>query len=239
MHSRLREMCEFLAYDGPDYRDFDFKPGADDLVQLLARAAAAQQAAPARAGPGARAVAGRPDELGVGRAARPAAADGAAPATRHPAGAVPPRPVLHLESATTAISTAACSMRRSRRVTCARSLPRCAPRATARRPTPSTSAAGTPSLLEPDEVAALITACREAFGPGARRGGGRWKPTPRRSTPGRSAAGGPTPASPRQPGCAVVARRGAGAAGAPAFRRARAAGRRVWRGRPAATSART
>ena len=33
MHSRLREMCEFLAYDGPDYRDFDFKPGADDLVQ--------------------------------------------------------------------------------------------------------------------------------------------------------------------------------------------------------------
>lgn len=33
MHSRLREMCEFLHYDGPDFREFDFKPGADDLLQ--------------------------------------------------------------------------------------------------------------------------------------------------------------------------------------------------------------
>ena len=33
MHSRLREMCEFLAYDGPDFRQFDFKPRADDLVK--------------------------------------------------------------------------------------------------------------------------------------------------------------------------------------------------------------
>lgn len=31
MYSRLQEMCEFLEYDGPDYRDLDFKPGADDL----------------------------------------------------------------------------------------------------------------------------------------------------------------------------------------------------------------
>ena len=33
MHSRLREMCEFLQYDGPDFREFDFRPGADDLLQ--------------------------------------------------------------------------------------------------------------------------------------------------------------------------------------------------------------
>ena len=31
MYSRLREMCEFLEYDGPDYRELDYKPGADDL----------------------------------------------------------------------------------------------------------------------------------------------------------------------------------------------------------------
>lgn len=33
MYSRLREMCEFLPYDGPDYREFDYRPGADDLLQ--------------------------------------------------------------------------------------------------------------------------------------------------------------------------------------------------------------
>ena len=34
MHSRLREMCEFLEYDGPDYRDFEFPPSSDDLTRL-------------------------------------------------------------------------------------------------------------------------------------------------------------------------------------------------------------
>ena len=33
MHSRLREMCEFLEYAGPDYRDFEYPPSADDLLQ--------------------------------------------------------------------------------------------------------------------------------------------------------------------------------------------------------------
>ena len=37
MHSRLREMCEFLDYDGPDYRNFfqhppGSKPGSEDLA---------------------------------------------------------------------------------------------------------------------------------------------------------------------------------------------------------------
>ena len=33
MHSRLREMCEFLEYSGPDYRDFEYPPSADDLAR--------------------------------------------------------------------------------------------------------------------------------------------------------------------------------------------------------------
>ena len=33
MHSRLREMCEFLEYGGPDYRDFEYPPTGDDLYQ--------------------------------------------------------------------------------------------------------------------------------------------------------------------------------------------------------------
>jgi DNA replication protein DnaC len=31
LHSRLREMCEFLEYDGPDYRNLPPNAGADDL----------------------------------------------------------------------------------------------------------------------------------------------------------------------------------------------------------------
>ena len=33
MHSRLREMCEFLEYSGPDYRDFEFTPSSDDMYR--------------------------------------------------------------------------------------------------------------------------------------------------------------------------------------------------------------
>ena len=33
MHSRLREMCEFLEYAGPDYRDFEYPPGSEDLFR--------------------------------------------------------------------------------------------------------------------------------------------------------------------------------------------------------------
>ena len=33
MHSRLREMCEFLEYSGPDYRGFDFPPNSDELYR--------------------------------------------------------------------------------------------------------------------------------------------------------------------------------------------------------------
>jgi len=34
LHSRLREMCEFLEYDGPDYRNLPPNAGADDLLGL-------------------------------------------------------------------------------------------------------------------------------------------------------------------------------------------------------------
>src|SRR3954469_22642282 len=37
MHSRLREMCEFLEYDGADYRHMPPNGGADDLVVLWKR----------------------------------------------------------------------------------------------------------------------------------------------------------------------------------------------------------
>ena len=33
MYSRLREMCEFLEYDGPDYREFEYPPTDGDLFQ--------------------------------------------------------------------------------------------------------------------------------------------------------------------------------------------------------------
>jgi DNA replication protein DnaC len=33
LHSRLREMCEFLEYDGPDYRNMPPNSGADDLYK--------------------------------------------------------------------------------------------------------------------------------------------------------------------------------------------------------------
>ncbi len=34
LHSRLREMCEFLEYDGPDYRNLPPNAGAEDLFNL-------------------------------------------------------------------------------------------------------------------------------------------------------------------------------------------------------------
>lgn len=34
LHSRLREMCEFLEYDGPDYRNLEPNSGAEDLYRL-------------------------------------------------------------------------------------------------------------------------------------------------------------------------------------------------------------
>ena len=34
MHSRLREMCEFLEFDGPDYRDLEQTPTSDELTAM-------------------------------------------------------------------------------------------------------------------------------------------------------------------------------------------------------------
>lgn len=53
LHSRLREMCEFLEYDGPDYRDFERPPTADDLSQ--AARMKPRRRLPKRTAPGSRA----------------------------------------------------------------------------------------------------------------------------------------------------------------------------------------
>jgi DNA replication protein DnaC len=34
LHSRLKEMCEFLEYDGPDYRQLEPNAGAEDMYKL-------------------------------------------------------------------------------------------------------------------------------------------------------------------------------------------------------------
>ena len=49
LHSRLHEMCEFLEYDGGDYRMLPANGGADDLATLWKRNARPPRAAGARA----------------------------------------------------------------------------------------------------------------------------------------------------------------------------------------------
>ena len=57
LHSRLHEMCEFLEYDGGDYRMLPANGGADDLATLwkTKRRAAGARCPRAAPGPGARA----------------------------------------------------------------------------------------------------------------------------------------------------------------------------------------
>jgi DNA replication protein DnaC len=53
LHSRLREMCEFLEYDGPDYRDLPPNADAEDIYKLWK--AQPRRKLPARASGSARA----------------------------------------------------------------------------------------------------------------------------------------------------------------------------------------
>jgi len=53
LHSRLREMCEFLEYDGPDYRNLPPNGGAEELFMLWK--AQPRRKLPTRAGTQARA----------------------------------------------------------------------------------------------------------------------------------------------------------------------------------------
>ncbi|ODS56997.1 MAG: hypothetical protein ABS36_05715 [Acidobacteria bacterium SCN 69-37] len=48
MHSRLHEMCEFLEYEGGDYRMLPANGGADDLETLWKRSRASRRALPSR-----------------------------------------------------------------------------------------------------------------------------------------------------------------------------------------------
>ena len=110
MHSRLHEMCEFLEYDGADYRRLPPNGGVDDLVTMWKVEAASRRTLPARAkGPGPRAAqAARPKELGW-RAARPARALNE-PEPRRPCSGSTSTSRSARPSATTAISIEVCSM---------------------------------------------------------------------------------------------------------------------------------
>jgi DNA replication protein DnaC len=62
MHSRLLEMCEFLEYDGGDYREMPSNGGPDDLATLFKKNRG-RRALPARAHGQARAQIREPREL--------------------------------------------------------------------------------------------------------------------------------------------------------------------------------
>lgn len=62
MHSRLHEMCDFLEYDGGDYRMLPANGGPDDLAMLWKRSRG-RRALPARASRPARAEIREPREL--------------------------------------------------------------------------------------------------------------------------------------------------------------------------------
>jgi DNA replication protein DnaC len=62
LHSRLHEMCEFLEYDGGDFRMLPSNGGADDLTTLW-KSARRKRALPARAHGQARAQIREPKEL--------------------------------------------------------------------------------------------------------------------------------------------------------------------------------
>jgi hypothetical protein len=62
LHSRLHEMCEFLEYDGGDYRMLPANGGPDDLTTLW-KTSRRRRALPARAQGPARAQMKEPREL--------------------------------------------------------------------------------------------------------------------------------------------------------------------------------
>ena len=72
MHSRLHEMCEFLEFDGADYRHLPPNGGVDDLlthVEARKKTPAAPHAAAPRQGP-VRAQLREPDARRQGRTSR-------------------------------------------------------------------------------------------------------------------------------------------------------------------------
>jgi DNA replication protein DnaC len=69
LHSRLHEMCEFLEYDGGDYRMLPANGGADDLETLWKRTRG-RKTLPARAHAPARADVRRPQDLAAPKVSR-------------------------------------------------------------------------------------------------------------------------------------------------------------------------
>ena len=165
MRSRLHEMCELLDLDGADYRELPPNGGVDDLVTLwkLRTKASRKTTLPSRVGrTGARAdrasATGRPTSSG-----RAAGRQLTARLSSERARALPPHSVLlgHLQL----LQLQPRPVRRR---------PEGAVRPRAARPRSGAAATdapadtiffggGTPSLLEPGEIAALIDACRQSF----------------------------------------------------------------------------
>ena len=188
MHSRLHEMCEFLEYDGGDYRMLPANGGADDLRHALEEEPRPpRRCRPARSGQARARNPRRPKELkwpggkeprlqvaesrpkALSRCSKSDCRCSASTSTFRSA----------RRSAATAISIAVCSTRdlKTRYVAALeREIRSADPRRAGRAADTIFFGGGTPSLLEPGEVARLIAACRETFD--ARR------PTPRsRSRP--------------------------------------------------------
>jgi hypothetical protein len=63
LHSRLHEMCEFLEYDGGDYRMLPANGGPDDLSLLWKKGRGSRRPLPSRAHSPARAQLRAPKEL--------------------------------------------------------------------------------------------------------------------------------------------------------------------------------
>ena len=63
LHSRLHEMCEFLEYDGGDFRMLPANGGADDLAMLWKKGRGRRTMLPARTQGPARAQIRAPKEL--------------------------------------------------------------------------------------------------------------------------------------------------------------------------------
>jgi DNA replication protein DnaC len=63
LHSRLHEMCEFLEYDGGDFRMLPANGGADDLAVLWKKGRGRRAVLPARTHGPARAQIREPKEL--------------------------------------------------------------------------------------------------------------------------------------------------------------------------------
>ena len=171
LHSRLHEMCEFLEYDGGDYRMLPANGGAGrsgDALEAAHRGRRALPARDARARPAPRSREIREPNAGSARA-EVARRQGRAASRSDDARPLPPHPVLPGDLQLLQFQSRPV---RRRAEDALRRRARARDSSTAgdgRAADTIFFGGGTPSLLEPAEVARLIAACRDAVRPRARR----------------------------------------------------------------------